>query len=409
MPEEVNMGYLTCQTSAAHTFGNLTAQVQKWLIDLFPKDTFKTIHVHSKLAHRQILSVSGDFIKKSKPMLIIRPRIEWDEKDVFLAGTLLTENRSHQYMTWSSGNLQSFVDDPARQLRVKFLMNRHVMMFDVILIFGTFMEQVNWANYIKNRMIIEHPFLLNTNLESYLDPEMLNVMSQCIGIPVHDENGSVKPFLDYINSHSSYPITYKLKGSTNSEEFFRYYRASVDMLCGPLSVDDGSKTNMVSNAYQISFSIRAEFNDTGLYYLFSPKCNGEELQINQSATIIPMYTDEYIYEDYKLNEGWKMASRSSIKLDSNVVDVINISPILNSSVKTLIRYHIDHGIPLSHFVDIRIRKQGELIRKGIDYEFDFDTLDLIFNKGSLFSTYSIMVYVNIKYMNDFLKDIYNLT
>ena len=81
MGEEVNMSYLTCQTSAAHTYGNLTAQIQKWILDLFPENTFKTIHVNSKLAHRQILSVPGDFLKKSKPMLVIRPRIEWEEKD----------------------------------------------------------------------------------------------------------------------------------------------------------------------------------------------------------------------------------------------------------------------------------------------------------------------------------------
>ena len=409
MGEEVNMSYLSCQTSAAHTYGNLTAQFQKWLLDLFPEDTFKTIHVNSKLAHRQILSVPGDFLKKSKPMLVIRPRIEWDDKDVFLAGTLLTENRHNQYMTWNTGNLQSFIEDPARGLRVKYLMNRHVMMFDVVLIFGSFMEQVNWMNYLCNRMICEHPFLLNTNLESYLDIEMMKVISQCIDIPIHDENGSVRPFLDYLNSHSSYPITYKLKGSTNSEEFFRYYKASVDVLCGRPTADEGSKTNMVSNAYQISFSARCEFNDTGLYYLFSPKYSGGQIKVDPSATIIPMYTDEYYYEDYRLDEGWKMASRSSIKLDNNITDVINISPILNASVRTVLKYHIEHGMPVKHFIDVKIRKQGKLIREGIDYSMDYETLDLVFSRGSLFHSYTIMVYVNIKYMNEFLKDIYNLT
>ena len=408
MPDEIDMSYMTCQTSAAHTFGNVTAQVQKWLIDKFPPNTFKTVHVNSKLAHRQILSVPGDFIKKTKPMLVIRPRIEWGEKEVFLGRTMLTENMTEKYMTWGCGNLQSFIEDPKHNLRVKWLMNRNVMLFDVILIFSSFMEQANWMNYLQNAILVEHPFLLNTNLESYLAPEMMEVIGHCAGIPVHDKTGSVREFLDYMNSHSSYPITYKLKGSTNSDEFFRYYKASIDMLCSNFSADDGSKTNMISTAYQITFTMRAEFNSTGLYYVFSPKCKEHAINVPDGSTIIPMYTDVIVHEDYRLNEGWVMAARSAIKLDNGITDVINIAPILNTSVQRLISYHLENGIPLDNFIDIRVRKQGDLIRKGIDYDMDYKTLDLTFSRGSVFSTYTIIVYVDIKYMNELLKDIYNL-
>ncbi len=408
MPDEINMSYMTCQTSAAHTFGNVTAQVQKWLMDQFPENTFKTVHVNSKLAHRQILSVPGDFLKKTKPMLVIRPRIEWGEKEVFLGRTLLTENMTQKYLTWDSGNLQSFIEDPKHNLRVKWLMNRNVMLFDVILIFSSFMEQMNWMNYLQNRILVEHPFLLNTNLESYLAPEMMDVIGRCVGIPVHDERGSVKTFLDYMNSHSSYPITYKLKGSTNTDEFFRYYACSIDMLCSNFSADDGNKTNMVSTSYQITFTMRAEFNSTGLYYVFSPKCREHTIAVPDGSVIIPMYTDYIIHEDYRLDEGWVVAARSAVRLDNGITDVINIKPMLNASVEKMISYHIEHGIPLDKFIDIRVRKQGELIRKGVDYELDFSTLDLTFSRGSIFSTYSIIVYVDVRYMNELLKDIYNL-
>ena len=103
-----------------------------------------------------------------------------------------------------------------------------------------------------------------------------------------------------------------------------------------------------------------------------------------------------------------MAARSAIKLDNGITDVINISPILNTSVQRLISYHLENGIPLDNFIDIRVRKQGDLIRKGIDYEMDYKTLNLTFSRGSVFSTYTIIVYVDIKYMNELLKDIYNL-
>ena len=95
-----------CQTSASHTFGNVTAYIENWLINLFPKDTFKTIHVSSKAGHRQLRSTPKEFLKKQRPMFIIRPRIEWDPGEIFLSGSLLTERLIDQYfrMGWNESS-----------------------------------------------------------------------------------------------------------------------------------------------------------------------------------------------------------------------------------------------------------------------------------------------------------------
>ena len=57
-------------SSMSHTYGNVLAFMQKWIMDLFPKDMFKTIHVNSKIAHRQLKSTEHEYIKKMKPMII---------------------------------------------------------------------------------------------------------------------------------------------------------------------------------------------------------------------------------------------------------------------------------------------------------------------------------------------------
>lgn len=404
-----NLTFITCQTSAAHTFGNVTAQVQKWLLDIFPEKTFKSIHVHSKLAHRQIMSTPKEFLKRSKPMIAIRPRVSWDDKDVFLSNTLMIERTTDLYNAYAGTNLEPFIEDPKSKFRVKYQLNRHSMQFDVILVFSTLMEQMNWMNYIKNAMRIEHPFFISTYLESYLSPDMIDIISECSGVPVHDSDGSVKSFLSYMNSHSIYPITYKLKGSTNQEEFFRYYHVNIDTTIGNLSADDGDKISQVSTAYEISFTMKTEFYSTGFYYIFSEKMKGRKpISVEQSNVLVPIFTDVMVHEDLNLGEGWKLAAASSFKIDNNIIDTINIEPILNKSVKAAVKYHVDNGIPLDMLIDVRVRQQGNLIRKGTDYEIDYKTWNLSMIRCGVFYTYKVLVYVNVKYINELIKDIYNL-
>ena len=99
-------------TSMSHTYGNVLAWVQKYVLDLMPEDTFKTIHVNSKIAHRQLRSTNHEFLKKTKPMIIFRPRIAGIDEDRFLKGTPLIERQYDLYNTYGGTNLQAFFNDP---------------------------------------------------------------------------------------------------------------------------------------------------------------------------------------------------------------------------------------------------------------------------------------------------------
>ena len=63
--------YISLMSSMSYTYGNVLAFMQKWIMDLFPKDMFKTVHVNSKIAHRQLRSTEHEYIKKMKPILDI--------------------------------------------------------------------------------------------------------------------------------------------------------------------------------------------------------------------------------------------------------------------------------------------------------------------------------------------------
>ena len=163
------------------------------------------------------------------------------------------------------------------------------------------------------------------------------------------------------------------------------------------------------NSYQISFSIRMEFFSTGFYYIFSdniydyklPKINPEE------DKLIPVFTDVLTREDLNLAPGWHLYSKASCRLDIGE-EKVNISEMFNASIKACYDYHIKNHLPLSEFLDIKIRKQGKLLHAGIDYVIDYETLDVYFKDTNSYFTYRILICVNVEYVNDIAKQIYDL-
>lgn len=404
------LSYVMCQTSASHTFGNVTACIENWLINLFPENTFKTIHVSSKAGHRQLRSTPREFLKKQRPMFIIRPRIEWEPGEIFLGGSLLTERALDQYAAWGETNLQPFMYDQNKKFAVKYQMNRDVINFDVILVWSAGMQQIDMAKYLRNAVRWNTPMFINTCLESFLPRDMMEMISKCVGIPIYDCNGSVRQFLDYLNGHSMYPITYKLMGKRNQDEFYRYYPVNLDVTLQDFQTNDGDKNGQVTTNYQISFTVRCEFNSTGFYYIFSKEIKDRSIipAPTSDGTLVPIFTDVFVGEDYKCAPGWSLFDAPCCRLSDNVKDVLDISHILNESTKECIKYHKEHGIPTSLFIDFRVRKQGELIHPGDDFDVDLDNMTITFYHGSTFYTYKVLIYLNIGYINNLVKDIFNL-
>lgn len=401
--------YIQAQTSAAHTFGNVTAFVQNWLINLFPQDFFKTIHVNSKIAHAQMRSTPKEFLKKQPPMFVIRPRIDWDDDNRFLKGTPLIERQGDLYMMNGMTSLQDFIFDSNSRACIKYQMNRSVINFDVILIFNTMIQQINWANYFKNMVRYEIPFNLQTCLESFIPRDLLAEYSKLIKVPMEDENGSNAKFLHHLNSTSSLPITYKLKGSTGHDEYYRYYPVNIDSIITNFSADEGEKAGQIGDLYKINFSMRCEFYTTGFYYLFCDdiKKNSIITCDDSGSTIIPIFTDVLTEDDTNLPLGWSLYASPSCRLEKPD-DEVDLSSLFNDSLKKTLNWHFERGMTTQDFFKMRVRKQGRLIVPDKDYSFDFNTLTLKFNNQNPYYTYKIILLVNVDYINNLIKDIYGL-
>ena len=402
--------YMQLMGSVSHTYGNALTYIQKWLTDLFPEGLFKTFHVNSKIAHRQLRSTNQEYLKKEKPMMVLRPRIDFTE-DRFLSGTPLIEKQRYMFNDCGLDNLQPFFEDKKNKIAIKYKLNRTVMYIDVILIFSTMMQQLNYANYIQNLIPMDIPFNLFTCFESYLSQDMMQMISNISGVPLFTEDGYTKPFLDYMNQHSNAPITHKLQGSTQTREFYRYYPVTIDTTVNSLSVDDGEKTGHVSDSYQIDFTIRLEFYTTGFYYLFATEDwlkRFPKTDIMDDSVIIPVYTDVIYKEELGLDAGWTMYNRVTCRLDKPH-DVLEFESLLSPSIKAAISYHVKNGIVMDELIKIKVRKQGKEIQEGIDFIIDYQNLKIqFFNDDYFYYNYAIIVCINVEYINNLMKALYQL-
>lgn len=400
--------HVEIMSSSAHTYGNAIAFIENWLINLFPDDFFKTIHVNSKIAHRQIRNTSHEYNKKLKPIFALTPRVDFDDTR-FLEGTPLIERRTNLYTKTPMNSLMPFIYDPARNLYVRYQLNRTVMYADVTLILNTKMQQLNYASYLQNATIWNIPQNLSTCFESYIGTELIEEISDLTNIPIVDDSGTTHTFLQYLNSHSQFPVTYKMNGARNKKEFYRYYPVTIDTLLSSLNVDDGERSGQINTNYRITFNVRMEFYSTGFYFLFSNDVKPlKPLQLEDDDVIIPIYTDVMLKEDLNLQNGWDLFTSVSFQLD-DYKDSVKFEEVLNLSIKEAIKYHLRNGLPLVDLIDIKIRRQGRLLFENSDYQINWNTFTVdIEDKDFMYYTYTMYVSINLLYLNNLIKELFDI-
>ena len=329
-------------------------------------------------------------------------------EEKFLQGTPMIERQTDLYHSCGDTNLQPFIDDPRKRLSVKYQLNRSVMYVDVILIFSTLMQQIDYRHFLENSVRWEHPFSANTCLESFLPQDMLKILGEQVGVPLYDINNT-KDFLSYINSHSLYPVTYKFYGGNGLKEFYRYYPVNVDLLFSDLNSDEGTQNEQITTNYQVSFTVRMEFNSTGFYYIFGDKFKHQVFSNidGENTDLIPVYTDILMKEDLILAHGWINHDRFGVRL-GDPDDFVSFKQCLNQSIISCIAYHKDNGLPLDDLIDIKVRKQGKLAAYEEVYTIDWDKFEIYFHNQDTYHTYTVLICVNLEYINNLVKSLYNL-
>lgn len=397
-----------CNTSASHTYGNVLSVIEKYLLDIFPKDLFKTVTASTTLASRQLTHLPQQLHKKEMPIMVLVPRIEFGQDDRFLGNTLINSRITNTHSIYGDGSLLPLAEDSRKKLYVHGHYNRAVMYIDIVMSFNTYTEQINYMSYIHNMIPIGHPQFVRAPLELYLPETFCSLIGNLAGVPITDEDDrSIANFLTYMNSIWYYPITYKLKGGSNSNEFFMYYIADIDTTISNVQAGPGIKDGQIRRAFDITFTVKCEFNTIGYFNLSNPNITKQiKIAPDESNTIVPIFSDVINLNDFNLPIGWSLLSWPIFKLKEGE-NTVSIDPILNQSLRTVIRHHLMFGIPMERFINIQFRENGEILDQELFY-IDWNERILHILQPNYRRTYRLIVSVSHDYINNLIKELYNL-
>lgn len=397
-----------CNTSASHTYGNVLSVVEKYILDIFPQDLFKTVTASTALVSKQLTHLPQQLHKKEMPILVLIPRIEFGQDDRFLGNTLINSRVNNLHSVYGDGSLIPLATDKRKRLYVHGHYNRAVMYVDVIMSFNTYTEQINYMSYIHNMIPIGHPQFIRAPLELYLPDSFCSLIGNLAGIPVENNNDkSIYDFLTYMNSIWYNPITYKLKGGSNSNEFFMYYIAEIDTTFNNVQAGPGVKDGQIRRAFDISFTVKCEFNTIGYFNISNPNIKKQiTLPSEGNSAIVPIFSDVINLNDFELPIGWTLLSWPIFKLKEGE-STISIDPILNQSLRAVIDHHLKFGIPMERFINIQFRENGEILSDELFY-IDWQDRVLHILHPNYRRTYRLLISVSHEYINNLVKELYNL-
>lgn len=418
------MRYSMAAASMAHTYGNIATFANSFLLSLFPPNYFKTDYINSTIAYKDFATYNNnrqEFIKKQKPMIILRPRIEIDTLDelpinqTYLAQRIYDINNDDI----ETGNLQNFFYDRDNKRQIQFLLNALRINFDVTIAVETQMEQINLVHYFKNRVRQNWEMSMVVGLESFISRDIMYLLAKDAGyedVFTTSKENRIGEFLSYVNNNSMYPVTIKYKNASGRHEFFRYHHSHVNMNITGLSIDDPNKKNQVTDECLINFTLRCDFNTAGLYvYLSNNDTVFEEFEKEGlyegmgdifADKLLSVTTPQIIY-NRTLPNGWQIYTTPAFDIDSDERPYpLDFSVLLNASLMEAIKYHKKHGIPLTVFMDAEVVKGDRVMDpKRKEYEIDWENLTLYVYNCTKNIDYRFVLSVNTVYLNDLLSDI----
>lgn len=418
------MDSIKANGSVAHTIGNVTFQITEMIKGWFPSNFFRHTHINTRLSYRESKREENnsnyEFIKKNRPMISIKPTPIFNDTDTFGAYSLLFNNI---YDT-SFGNFQPFFRDNKCGVGISYLLNRLKIVFEITIYLDTELQQYNIYHYLLNKLTDQQVYNFNTALEFYIPKKLVELLSVFSNIPIRNDQGTVKEFLDYFMMNANRYVTFKEQTSSASEEFYMYYPLIIQWAPSDFSLEEPAKKGFVTQSCNINFMVTAEFNMVGMYELFYEEYNKAKIanmdlsmDMSDGSVIIPYFTIGNLFEETDVH-GWKLFYSNIFMCEvqpDHKPDIIDLDPIIGtnkSAVREIIEYHKKEGIPNTVVFNIIIMKNNTKLSDKPnpetgrrDYSVDYDNLKIKIYNINESATYRLVIYLNNLYINNLINTI----
>lgn len=420
-------GVITMASSSVSSlFGNVGCGIRELILSKFPPHYFKYTNVSTELAFRNFSRVLGrnslnEIRKRVKPYIVIQPVYQVPEQDSFLQGINLTKNIDDLEYGISGRELFTVLKDDKYDYNLKFKLNRDKIEYEVKIAVESLHQQLDLYKALQNHIVWERSYFHPMALESVIPKNVIYYISHLCRMDV-DENPEMIPvFLKHLNAVSAgYPITYKMRNASATDEYFMYYMHNVVVTFYDFNLDSVEKRNMVDDHYELSFRVSAEFNLPGLYIIdgnvdhaFKIKSwieSKPSMNITSDADTdyIPLFTYSNLWNRYPREKNGMQLYGTTIFTTDNKnskyhYDNIDIGSVFDLDHTRVINYYASYN-SLDTIMQVYVLKNQHELEQGTEFYFDWSAMDVVIINPDNKATYRLIIYIDSARFNEILRD-----
>ncbi|MDD3122073.1 MAG: hypothetical protein PHC62_00995 [Candidatus Izemoplasmatales bacterium] len=384
--------------SEVHGYSIGVEFMKEWLINKFPKDHFKTVYINGKNVMDDFRRFNKEKILTiEKPALAIVPSInvdyDRDNLDLELGGrdVLVRASKSYKDAFFSDFDNNLFVGIQLKQLEMPFNFRIRV---------STRAQQLDTANFLKMACRVGATQKHFLSMDFHIPMDLILAIAGKMKFEIREQKiVNIVEFLQYLNSHSLVPITYKYRTINGHSEFFirldnvYTHISNLDQL----SLDDGTRSGHIDNNFHIEMNSILKIVVPSYYFFYSnTKYNTTYEQL--SSSLEALYTYRSIEPPNKNNKGWDQYLSTEWAEDNGFISTIPFKELFEGGkLLDVIEYTKTLGVSPSIFLDFSLYAET---KEMVDYQIDWDKMELVVNKQIMDEACKITIYIDKGYYNE---------
>jgi hypothetical protein len=386
-----------CVPSSVHGYSLAVEYMRDWFLDKFDKNFFKTVYINGKHSLDDYSRFSiGEMTKRNKPALAIVPTINFEydrnNQDTYMGGKeLLIGKFNHNKSFFRDYEKNIFLGLNLRELEVGFYYRVRV---------STRAQQIDLYRHMELAFKIGFTQYEYIQVDFHIPMELMLNIANHAGFLIEDNKiKDIVGFVNYMNSYSEFPITYKLRTINGKNEFFiRVPNVYVHIAClDKLSADDGEVEGVGTNNFNIDMQAVLRIMVPHYYVYKSAQKITKYIPTSELDSTIGIYTFK-VFDIPETNERkWAKYITTAYELDyTEQINIpIDISVLFKDDLKKIINDHLNIGISPSSFIDIRLYNYSENSPCTIDW------INMILTVPEFISgRIHIVIYMDMKYYNE---------
>lgn len=409
--------YTMASPSSSSLYGNVGCAIRQLILSKFPYNYFQYINVSTEVAFHNLrrqfgTNTSNEISKRKYPQLIIQPSYQVPDADGFLQNVPLTKNDMDIQSNIDRRYLFEIIKDKEYNWSLKFKLNRDRIEYDVSVITQTLHQQLDIYKAMINQMTWERSFYYPAALEAVIPKTMIQYMSRLCNMDIYTYPEFIPMFLRHLNSISGYPITYKIRNTSASDEFFMYYQHNLVVTYTDLQLESANKKGMLDENYTITFRVIVDFNLPGLFILDGADNNISKLigyLVNKNSIdnfdldnddFIPLFSLSNFYNKFpQRRDGLTLYGSFLFTSEEEAdKDSADIGLLIEPEHQKAIRFHTKFGMIDKTICKVFVMKDSEELSED-QYRVNWDTMKIEYKNPDPQATYRVAIYINMEVIN----------